>query len=73
MVAPPEVPRNASRGQSEGRTKEAPQRGQEHYKGRGPEGHRPDYYLASLRAAAAEVQRVLFRLLARILVDHDLA
>jgi hypothetical protein len=26
--------------QSEGRTKEAPQRGQEHYKGRSPVGHR---------------------------------
>jgi hypothetical protein len=41
MVAPPEVPRNASRTQSKGRTKEAPQRGQEHYKGRSPVGHWP--------------------------------
>jgi hypothetical protein len=41
MVAPLEVSRNASRAQCEGRTKEAPQRGQENYKGRGPEGHRP--------------------------------
>src|SRR5215213_11579999 len=56
--------------QSEGRTKEAPQRGQENYKGRGPEGHRPDYYLASLRALATEVKRVLLRLLARLGVDH---
>jgi hypothetical protein len=31
------------------------------------------YALASLRAAAAEVQRVLLRLLARLGVDHDLA
>jgi hypothetical protein len=41
MVSPPATTRNASKAQSKGRTKEAPQRGQEHYKGRSPVGHRP--------------------------------
>jgi hypothetical protein len=47
ILAPPEVPRNASeaRAQSEGRAgkdrKEWKKRGQGHYKGRDPEGPRP--------------------------------
>jgi len=36
-------PAQRTAGQSKGRTKEAPQRGQENYKGRGPEGHRPGW------------------------------
>jgi hypothetical protein len=43
---------NTERAQRESRAKEAPQRGQEHYKGRGPEGHPPDY-LSSFFGAAA--------------------
>jgi len=42
MLAPPEVPRNASRAQSEGRAKEdvATRRGQGQYKGRSTVGSR---------------------------------
>ena len=43
MVAPPEVPRNASRAQSEGHAGSGVEqkRGQGHYRGRGPTGPRP--------------------------------
>jgi hypothetical protein len=40
ILAPPEVPRNAERAQSTGRTRQVERRGQGHYKGRSPVGPR---------------------------------
>jgi hypothetical protein len=73
MVAPPQVPRNASRAQCEGPRPTGQKGAAKGIIKAGAFGLRPDHLSSFFGAPAAEVERELLRLLARVRVEDDLA